>query len=273
MAPVAKRSSVRDVLRLAGAALAALALAPGVAAAAAAETLTACADPPPWNFMVDRRAGGVERAEGSFSLDMLEAALARIDRHARFVAMPWARCLQQVEAGRVDFALGAYYSDERARRFAFSVPYSKTTPQVFHLRRRALRIERMADLHRYHGCGLRGGAYGHYGLAPGELDLGVNSHDKLIAKLKDGRCDYVVEELEFIAGYKRIGRDYLADPELAHNGLPDVVAPAAHLLAGRGTRGAALLPQIDQALQALIRGGDAALLWRRHSGDIPYQAP
>jgi len=242
-------------------------------AAMADEALTACANPPPWTFMVKGASGAMVRAPGTFSLDMLSAALARMGRTVSFVPMPWTRCLLQVESGEIDFALGAYYSEERARRFSFSVPYSKATPQVFYLRARPVQVNNMADLHRYHGCGLHGDVYAHYGLQPGELDLGANSHEHLIAKLKAGHCDYFVEELEVIEGFKRIGKDYLADPELAHGPVPGVVAPSAHLVAGLDRRGAVLMPQIDKALQELIRSGQAAQIWHVHAGDIPYQAP
>lgn len=244
-----------------------------VAHAADDKTLTACADPPEWTFMVRDAAGVVTRSHGSFSLDMLEAAASHLGRNVRLIVLPWSRCLKQVEAGAIDFALGAYYTEERARRLSYTVPYSRGTPQVFYMRARPVHIEGMADLHRYRGCGLIAGSYGHYGLEAKDLDLGVNTYDKLITKLKLNRCDYFVEELEVIAGYKLIGQDYLSDPALTHGPVPDVRAPEAHLVAGLNSRGAALIPQLNTELQELIRSGQAAQLWRRHAGDIPYQTP
>ena len=236
-------------------------------------TLTACADPPEWTFMVRDAAGIVTRSKGSFSVDMLEAAAAHLGRSVRLIVLPWTRCLRQVEAGEIDFALGAYYTEERARRLSYTVPYSRGTPQVYYMRARPVHIESMADLHRYRGCGLMAGTYAHYGLQAKELDLGVNTYDKLITKLKLNRCDYFVEELEVIAGYKLIGQDYLSDPALAHGPVPDVRAPEAHLVAGLNSRGAALIPQLNAEMQELIRTGQDAKLWRRHAGDIPYQTP
>lgn len=244
-----------------------------LAAQADEKVLTACADPPAWTFMVQDASGAMTRSNGPFSLDMLEAAVARMGRVVRFLPMPWARCMRQVEVGLVDFALGAYYSEDRARRFSYSVPYSKGTPQVFYMRARPIRVEKKADLHRYRGCGLIGGSYGHYGLDAKELDLGVNTYEKLVKKLQSNRCDYFVEELEVIAGYKHIGTNYLADPDLMHNTIPDVSAPAAHLIAGLNTPGSALMPQLNVALLELLRSGQAAQMWRRHAGDIPFQIP
>ncbi|XHS78547.1 substrate-binding periplasmic protein [Burkholderiaceae bacterium UC74_6] len=235
--------------------------------------LVACADPPAWTTTARNASGAVTETGTSFSFDMLSAALKSMGRTVRFVALPWARCMKEVEAGHLDYALGAYYSDERARRFSYSVPYSRGTPQVFFLRSRQLAISRKEDLLKFHGCGLAGGSYAHYGLKPAELDLGVNTYERLVKKLKAGRCDYFVEELEVIAGYKHIGNDYLADPELAHGPVPGVTAPAAHLIAGLNGRASALMPQLNVALLELVRSGQAAQLWRRHAGDIPYQTP
>ncbi|MBV8503039.1 MAG: transporter substrate-binding domain-containing protein [Paucibacter sp.] len=258
--------------RVGAAALALLAL--GASNARADErTFTACADPPQWTLMVQDSSGHVTLSSGTFSFDVLEAAMARMGRSVRFLNMPWPRCMQLVEVGEVDFALGAYYSDERARRFSYSIAYSKGTPQVFYMRQRPVRIASKADLLRHRGCGLRGGSYDHYGLQSKDLDLGVGTYDRLIMKLRAGRCDYFVEELEVIAGYKLIGNDYLADHDLVHDLVPGVVAPAAYLIAGLNSRGAALMPQLNIELLNLIRSGQAAQLWRRHAGDIPYQTP
>jgi polar amino acid transport system substrate-binding protein len=260
------------LLKLAGLALV-LALGAVHARADEARAFTACADPPLWTLMVRDAEGKVSRSNGSFSLDMLEAAMARLHRTVRFVPLPWSRCMQLVEVGEIDYGLGAYYSDERARRYSFSVPYSQATPQVFYMRQRPVHIADKADLHRYKGCGMRAGSYAHYGLDPKEMDLGVNSYDKLIMKLRAGRCDFFVEELEVIAGYKLIGNDYLADPDLQHGPVPGVQAPSAHLIAGLNKPGAALMPELNVELLNLIRSGQAAQLWRRHAGDIPYHAP
>jgi len=268
MPPFAGRASL---LRVSGLAL--LLALPSMTAQAADKTVTACADPPAWTFMALDASGAMVRSNGFFSLEMLEAAMARMGRSVRFLPMPWARCMQQVAAGQVDFALGAYYSDERATRFSYSVPYSKGTPQVFFMRARALRIAQKADLHRYRGCGLIGGSYGHYGLEAKELDLGVNTYEKLVKKLRANRCDYFVEELEVIAGYKHMGTDYLADPALMHSPVPGVSAPAAHLIAGLNTRASAMMPELNIALLELLRSGQAAQLWHKHAGDIPFQIP
>jgi polar amino acid transport system substrate-binding protein len=116
-----------------------------------------------------------------------------------------------------------------------------------------------------------GASYAHYGLSDSKLDLGVNGYPKLIEKLKAGRCDYFVEELEVISSFKLMGTDLLSDTDVGRQNLPDAQAPAKHLVTSLKGRGQALLPQLNEALQALIDSGQAAAMWKRHAGDLPYR--
>ncbi len=116
---------------------------------------------------------------------------------------------------------------------------------------------------------MMGASYAHYGLDGATLDQG-KTHEQLVQKLKFKRCDFFVEELEVFLGYKLLGTDYLADPELQHHGLPNVKAPATHVVAAKGSRAAELMPKLNAALEDLIKSGAAAAMWKKHAGDLPY---
>jgi polar amino acid transport system substrate-binding protein len=235
---------------------------------------TVCADPdpPPWVYWQrDARGRPTERLLGS-SIDLVSAAFERMKLPVRFIGdQPWARCLRSVQAGEIDFALGAYRDAARERQFAYSVHYNTLTPQVYYSRRKPIKVQGVADLKAYRGCGMLGASYAHYGLSDSQLDLGVNNYPRLIAKLKAGRCDYFVEELEVISSYKLLGTDLLADPDIERQGLPGAQAPAKHLVTSLKGRGQTLLPRLNEALQALIDSGQAAVIWTRHAGDMPYR--
>jgi ABC-type amino acid transport substrate-binding protein len=242
------------------------------AQASEGRAISVCADPdpPPWTYW-KRDASGQKGSEfiGS-SVDTLRAAFAAIGKSVEFHGeYPWARCLAMVETGQIDFAMDAYFDTERARRFAYSSHYITLTPQVFFRANKPLQIERVLDLKKYVGCGMIGASYVHYALAPEELDLGVG-YDGLIKKLKAQRCDYFVEELEVITGYKFIGVDYLADPELRHAPVPGAKAPAKHLLAAKNSPAADLIPKLNEAIAGLIKSGEAARIWKLHAGSLPY---
>ncbi|HTD03395.1 substrate-binding periplasmic protein [Undibacterium sp.] len=236
------------------------------------ETVSVCVDaePPPWAYWKRDANGNKTRALIGSSVETVQAAFARIGKAVQFDGdMPWKRCLLMVEGGKVDFAMDGYFDAERARRFDYSIHYNTLTPQVFFRAADPLAINHVSDLRQHRGCGVTGASYAHYGLLPDELDLG-SGYDSLVRKLNARRCDYFVEELEIVSAYKMIGIDYLSDPSIRHAPVPGAKAPSKYLLTTKSGRGSKLLPQLNEALAALIKSGEAAAIWKRHSGSLPY---
>lgn len=241
-----------------------------LAATAQARPMTACGQAgggPPWLY----QAPDQPQQLGGFLMDLWVPIFGKLGVALKVVGdLPFKRCLQAVENGEIDFALAAYRDDVRARTLAFSAPYKTFTPQVFYRASQPLQVTRHDDLKRWRGCGKNGASYAHYGLGPGDLDLGARNHRQLIEKLMLGRCDYFVEELEVIAQLDLGKVDHLATPGLAHAPLPDVPAPAFHIVAARGSAAAELLPRLDTAFAEAQRKGEVARLWQRHAGKLPY---
>ncbi|GAA5174181.1 hypothetical protein GCM10025771_03230 [Niveibacterium umoris] len=253
----------------------ALQLSPALALAespAGAVKVCADPDPPPWTYWVrDARGQKTERFEGA-SVDMVRTIFKRLGKEVEFIgSVPWVRCLKLVETGEIDYAMDAYADPERARRFAYSAHYNTLTPQVFFRADTPLNIRTIADLKHYRGCGMIGASYAHYGLDPRDLDLGVTTYDAMIRKLKAGRCDFFVEELEVISGYRFLGRDYIGDAAMRHAPVADARAPAKHLIAARVSEAARLLAKFDRELATLIKSGEAAEIWQRHAPGLPYK--
>lgn len=240
--------------------------------AAHAARLSFCSEPnegPPW-YYVDK-SGALPRAAG-FTPDMLSAVFQRMGHEVHFrYDLPWKRCLQMVEQGEVDFAMNAYFDEDRARRLAYSKPYKLLTPQVFMSAARPVQISHIRDLKRYRGCGMLGSSYRHYGLKEGELDQGTHSYRTLMAKLKSGRCDYVVEEREVIAAIGLGGPSALIDdPGLRHQDIAGAKSPGLHLVSGRKQASARLLPQFDAEIEAFLKSGAHLPLWKKYAGTTPY---
>jgi len=241
---------------------------------AQAREIKICADPdpPPWTYWIrDAQHQKTDRFTGS-SVEVFTTLFNRMGMPVIFIGnMPWARCLKMVQEGHIDFAMDAYYNSERAKTLAYSKSYSTLTPQVFYRKKSPIRAQSKHELKRYKGCGMIGASYAHYGLSPEELDLGVNTYEGMIKKLKAGRCDYFVEELEVIAGYTQLGRDFLNDPALQHNGIKDAQAPTKHLVTALQGDDAQLLPIIDKALADMEKSGELALIWKKHSAGVEFR--
>ncbi len=249
-----------------------LVLATAIATAQTRVTVCADPDPPPMVYW-ERDAGGAKTGRLiGFHVDMSRAAFERMGVQPTYIGdYPWARCLKLVEDGSVDFALGGFWDEDRARKFAFTRSYLRWTPQVFFDKRRPVTIGSAADLRKYRGCGVTGFSYAHYGLKPEDLDLGVTTFEQLLKKLELGRCDYFVEELETFRGMVIDGVDVLKRPNLGHAAVPGARAATTHLLARKGGPREALIPDIDRHLTTLIDSGQALAFWRRYLGNEPYR--
>lgn len=84
-----------------------------------------------------------------FTSHIVTEAFGRVGYRVKYTFLPWARLLKQVEAGKFDAGCAAYYSEERARIFAFSAPYAQG-PVVFYKRKdRDITFRTLADLKPY----------------------------------------------------------------------------------------------------------------------------
>lgn len=239
------------------------------------QAVRVCVDPepPPWTYWArDDQGRRTDRVVG-FTVDLLQRVFDRLGRPVQIVGdMPWARCLKMAAAGEVDFVADAYLDDERARLFAYSVPYNTLTPQVWSRREAPVSPRSRDDLRGLRGCGMNGASYAHYGVDAADLDTGVSSYLKLIEKLRRGRCDYVLEELEVLAGFWLHHKDVLGNrADLSAMRPAWAAGPTKHLLTRRGGPHVALMADIDRQLRLAVADGSAERMWRRHAGDLPYQ--
>lgn len=96
-------------------------------------------DDAPYSFQAaDGQVTGIEA-------DIAREALRRAGCQARFVHMPWARALVELEAGRLDVLSGAFRSSER-ERFAWFSTTLPESPNVLYLGPAAARKYHPASL-------------------------------------------------------------------------------------------------------------------------------
>ena len=105
-------------------------------------------DDPPYSFrQPDGQIVGLDA-------DLARAVLQRMGCHARFVNMPWARALVELETGRLDILPGTLRSAARERFAHFSDPLP-TAPNVLYLSPAAARTYRPSTLGELAGTGFR----------------------------------------------------------------------------------------------------------------------
>lgn len=250
-----------------------LCLAPPSARGSDAPPITICADPdpPPWTYWkLDAHGKKTGEFIGS-SVDIVRAVFNQLHREVKFIGdLPWKRCLYDVENGQIDFAMDAYFDTARAAVFDYSIHYSTLTPQLFYLTANPLIINSVGDLKKYHGCGILGSSYMHYGLTDKDLDLG-SGYDSLYRKIHARRCDYFLEELEVISGFKLIGRNYIDDSLVSHKSVLGAVAPSKYLITVKNGKNSHLLVEINAALNDIIKSGQAQRIWGKYAPGIPFK--
>jgi len=191
--------------------------------------LSACAgETPP--FVIIK---GMTATTG-FSITLFNHIAEQLQRRPSFKELPWARCLEEVKEGRIDLAIDAYADAERRKVFLYSVPYHTLTPQIFYRRADAQRLGApaltLASLQKLRGCGVFEYTYDHYGLDAKKMDLGAKNDQAMLTKLKLGRCDYAVEELEYVVGGRRTEANWPDESDLASFQPAWAKPPQVHFL-------------------------------------------
>ncbi|MBH9553095.1 substrate-binding periplasmic protein [Inhella gelatinilytica] len=236
------------------------------------KTLQVCDDAaewPPFTYFA-RDASGKPRPEVmGYSVDVLRAILQTAGIQLQVQLLPWVRCLREVESGgQFLLAVNASASPERQQRFWMTQPYYDITPTYFFSRKtfpNGVSIRSAADLRRYHVCGVHGYNYSFYGLTDAEVDRGALDFRRVIAKLHARRCEIGLQELEAVAGLKKIGPDVLADPDLGWAEVPGLPKGEFHMLVTRQhPQGEALYQFLNQGIKTLRDSGKLQELRRRY---------
>ncbi len=113
---------------------------------------------------------------------------------------------------------------------------------------------------------MQGYNYDGYGLAPGEVDQGAKTFSALITKVQLGRCALFLEKDEVMTGYAAIGKNYLADPDLAKAPVPGMKQDLFYFGISRRHSHASQLKQlIDEELRQMEASGRLEDIWRQAS--------
>ena len=108
---------------------------------------------------------------------------------------PWKRQLLQLEKGKLDIMVAAYYNQDRAKKFSYSQPYHIEKIAIFAHRDRAFNFQGLDSLKGKTGLRPLGGTYGNQfdDFASKNLDIEEYSdYENGMRRLYKGRVDYMV---------------------------------------------------------------------------------
>ncbi|WDE10255.1 substrate-binding periplasmic protein [Thalassomonas haliotis] len=160
--------------------------------ALATEKVTACTStlfvPFNWETSTSLEGASIELAKLFFKKEQVELELIRVNS--------WARCLKQVETGKIDLVLGAYKTPERQLWGDYiDEIIARDIIQLFKNKNRQLDFSALNSLHHFRGGGIIGNSYGGVfdtfiaSLSPKQWQEVIRP-EQLIAQLAYNRIDY-----------------------------------------------------------------------------------
>ncbi len=143
------------------------------------------------------------------------------------LALPWLRCLKDVQRGSIDAAMSASLDQQRAANYIPSVAYYSLTPSYFYLKAELDPQFHIKDINQLAEfgtvCGIKGFNYDNFGWRIESPLIEINALQHLPEMLLKHRCKFFLARQEILAGTLAL---------LEHSKLPDSLisqpAPNAH---------------------------------------------
>lgn len=221
-------------------------------------------DYPPFGW-IGSSAQGKPEPKG-FTRQLLQIILDKHDWRYELILSPIARCLRDVKEGsHVQLILNASSNAERERQFWISDPFWYAHFHAFYSRQQfpsGLPVKTKKDLQQFKVCGISGQNFSMFEVPAEKMDMGANTYAAAFQKLKLGRCDVFPYNIEVISGYKVLGQDFLADPDINHVLIEDIQPWAFRMLISRQySEGPELLNIINSELASMRNNGELQKLF------------
>lgn len=196
-----------------------------------------------------------------FNSDVVRAALKRLNCEARFVELPWARALRELEQGRLDILPGTLRTPEREMFAFFSRPINRS-PNVLFVAKGVATKYQLTALTDIAGTAFRLGAQ--IGVAYGtEYDALVKTPGFVsrITPVTSRRSAWRMIEQDRLDGI--IADEVTARVELEQLGLSDAIvktnivvsSDSALLALSKASLKPEFVVELDRSLDAMIQDG------------------
>lgn len=158
---------------------------------------------PPFNYFV--RQDGIKTSTLSgYDIDLLERTFNPIGIDYEVLALPWLRCLKDVQNGSIDAAMSASLNRQRATDYIPSVAYYYLTPSYFYLKAELDPQFHIDDINQLANfgtvCGVKGFNYHNFGWRKDTPISAINSLRHLPEMLLKRRCKFFLARKEVLAG-------------------------------------------------------------------------
>lgn len=178
------------------------------ASATAQETIRISAPPSIWVKTEDGKLSGPV-------IELVEEIFHRFGVAVIAENLPWAQAVDHMKTGDLDMIPVIFFTEERTRFMAFSIPYVQVSTAVFAPSGKAFPFNSIDDLEGRSGVVMKGDSISReFELAEPRLTLTrVDRYDRILDMLKAGSADYAVAaRFSFIIHAKRLGLENIYEP-------------------------------------------------------------
>lgn len=213
---------------------------------------------------------GADGQPAGISVDLARATLRAMDCEAKFVEMPWARAVIELQAGRLDILPSMLRTPEREKMAYFSRPYNRS-PNVLFIRTQVASQYRLKSLAEIIGTPFKLGAQIGVAYGPEYNHLATRADfQERITAITSRRSAWKMMELQRIDGI--ISDEVSALVELQQLGLSNAVVrsdvvvseePARFALA-KASHAPDFVARFDKALGGLMADGKYKTILERY---------
>lgn len=189
------------------------------------------------------------------AVDLMKAFGKTKNIKIKFHQIPRGRAFIEVEKGNIDMMAGIYWTNERAKKFVYSVPFAFDEIKVFVLRGNEFPLNSLKDLQgRIGGRPSVGSTLGDDFDAYASKHLTIERstrHQQLVDKLLRSHNDYIV--LAHWDGLSTFSKQGVLENIVS---LPYSVATnSIYMMVAKQSRNAGLVPEINKVIKQMKKDG------------------
>ncbi len=230
---------------------------------------------PPFNYF--QRIDGEKGKSNGYDIDLLKLVFEPLGIEYEVIALPWRRCLKEVNEGIIDGVMSASLNPQRAKDYFYSDAYYYLNPSYFYLKSDfpdGLEIQALSDLESYGNiCGIKGFNYLNFGWINLTRLYEINEISSLPTMLQKKRCRFFLARKETLAGTLAINQLHQFEQLLGRSTVPNLQPEPFHMLISRKSVSAELIKKrFDEKVKQLTLNNELDKLLEHHLNELRLSA-
>lgn len=223
---------------------------------------------PPFNYQ-QRHQQTPDQLVG-YDIDFLKRVFIPAKINYQVIALPWLRCLKEVEQGKIDAAMSASLNPKRESAYLATLPYYHLTPSYYYLKSvfpNGVIIKHATDLTKLGTvCGINGFNYDNYGFDTSQSVYRIKALFQLPKMLEQGRCQFFLARREVFHATLVLNQLSHLEDELVEQVMPDIAPEPFHILISHHSEHKEqLLSLLNQNIKEMSLSGKLQRLLNYHS--------